>query len=67
MREENIAKGVIDQQKINKSFSEASNFKRNKIDGFYKLTGRNRPHQLDQRELGPLNNYYKDSNNRLIK
>jgi hypothetical protein len=32
----------------------------NKIDGFYKMTGRNYPHQLDQRNLSPLNNFYKD-------
>ena len=39
----------------------------NKIDGFYKLTARDRPHQMDQKMLNGLTNYYKDNNNKLIR
>lgn len=60
MKEENLAKTVLDPEKVRKSFSETCNFKPNKIDSFYKITGREFPHQLDQRKLSPNCNYYKD-------
>ncbi len=60
-RPEDVAKTVLDPEKVRKSFSETSNFKPNKIDDFYKFTGRELPHQLDQRKLSPNCNYYKDT------
>jgi len=60
MREENLAKTALDPEKIRKSFTETSNFRPNKIDSFYKMAGRDLPHQLDQRRLSPNCNYYKD-------
>lgn len=45
-KEENLPKTELDPQKIYHSFTQTNNFNRNKINSFYKLTGRELPHQL---------------------
>lgn len=67
LRSENVAKTGLDPEKIRKSLTQTSNFKPNKIDAFFKATGRNLPHQLDQRNLSPNRNFYKDKDGKLIR
>ena len=66
-REENVAATDMKPENVAKSFSVATHFKKNKILHFYKTNGRELPSNFDQRFASPNNNFYKDSEGRLVK
>lgn len=66
-RPENLPSTDIKPENVAKSLSVATHFKPNKILNFYRINGRELPCQLDQRNLSPNKNFYKDNVGKLIK